>query len=64
MTLLFSGEVRSRVGVSPQLCTSCLRVLSSVIRGSKVECFTPITAEILEVLCKPEVPVPYKIERQ
>jgi len=50
-----TGEVKSRVGVSPALCTSCLRVLASLIKGSKCEALLPITQELFDTLCKPEV---------
>eukprot|EP00116_Pleurobrachia_bachei_P003018 sb/3463280/ len=50
-----SGEVKSRVGVSPVLCTSCLRVLSSLITGSKPHDLLEITDDIVDTLCKPEV---------
>ena len=43
------------MGVSPQLCTSCLRVLSSLITGSQPDPLLVIVPDLLDTICRPEV---------
>ena len=45
------------MGVSPQLCTSCLRVLSSLITGSLPDPLLVIVPDLLDTICRPEVNV-------